>query len=655
MASMITQMYEYGYYGYNVFELPTLGIDVSRLPKVDIGSKVGVTFNMGSRTALVDVDINTGDYYETKTNEGDYENLVNFIKTNQIGRIPRISSTVKVLLYYTLTTADGATVDAGAKISEVPMTDCVQLMPMVEKIFAPYRLAKHSAVSFIIDRFNVSGVNIRERRTPFPVHSQGYGVSEEHAYTLYIDAIRVLGTEIGKDRNIPKSMNGGHYAIGSQTLLDIERNSIELFSSVWYDLKFNSVNIPGYVHAISIPVKVVSPMIATTDPAEIDTLLATNSTEFYPGEVPGEIIVDMFKPLIHRPPCPGALPHDYFKYWSREPGHCHHDHGPCVHPINPGPEWPNHGEIPRIDVDRIDKDTPPGVYTNSGILKYSWRDLIAYGAIQLSYKGDATCISTPEQKITGAKVTPEDIGPILVIGAPEITQASIIAESAFFGYENLEAVYLPAGVKVIGAHAFYGCGRLETVRSFASGLNGVTKIDDNAFMNCMSLRSIDTTLALYTIGCRAFYHCSLLALRVPPSVTLIGANAFHEVYKVTCSPKLDLTDSGVDPVDVAFFEKEDLWYNPNDYKDPDADDGNNDGKGDGSDGNGDDGSNSGEPEQKPENPGVDTGSESEAGPNDTSPGEDSGDEDGKTPEPGSDSETPGGFGEVEVGTGEEDW
>ena len=652
MAIMITQMYEYGYYGYNVFELPTLGIDVARLPKVDIGSKVGVTVNAGSRTALVDVDINTGDYYKTKTNEGDYENLIDFIKTNQIGRIPRISSTVKVLLYYTLTTADGATVDAGARISEVPMVDCVQLMPMVEKIFAPYRLAKHSSANFVIDRFNTDGgTNIR---TPFPLHPQAYPISGEHAYTLYIDAIRVLGTEIGKDRSIPKSMNGGHYAIGSQTLLDIERNSIELFSSVWYDLKFNSVEIPAYVHAISIPVEVVTPMIATTDPKEIDTLLETNSEEFYPGEVPGEIVVDMFKPLIHRPPCPGSLPHDYFKYWDKRPDHCHHEHGPCVHPIHPGPEWPNHGELPKIDVNNIDKDTPPGVYTNSGVLKYGWKDLIAYGAIQISYKGDATCISTPDQRVKGAKITPDDIGPILVIPSPENTTAMRIAESAFFGYGYLEAVYLPAEVRVIEPHAFYSCGRLETVKSFATGMDGIVRIEDNAFMNCMALRSLNTTLALDTIGCRAFYHCSLLALRVPPSVTRVGANAFHEVFKVICSPKLDLADSGIDPMDATFFEKDDPWYNPDDYKDPDVPDEGGNNKNEGTGDGGGNGSNSGEPEQKPENPGSGTGSDSETGSGDNASGGNSGNNEGKTPETGSDQKTPGGLGEGEVGTDEED-
>lgn len=644
MTNTMPQMYEYGYYGYNVFEVPSLGTDISRLPKVDTGSKVGITFNVGSRTALVDIDINTGDYYKRQTNEGDYANLFDFIKTNQIGRIPRISSTVKILLYYTITTADGATVDAGARISEVSMEDCVQLLPMVDKIFAPYRISKHTKATFVIDRFNHSNsVNIR---TPF--YQSNYPLNETHTYTLYIDAIRVLGTELGKDRSIPKSMNGGHYAVGSQTLLDIERNSVELFSSVWYDLKFNSIEIPGYTHAISIPIEVVTPMIVTTDPSEIDAMLKVNSEEFYPGDTPGEIIVDMFKPLIHRPPCPGTLPHDYFKYWNRKPEHCHpgHDHGPCVRPIEPGPEWPNHGCVPKIDVDKIDENTPPGVYSNTGILKYSWEDLVENGAIQISYKGDATVIGTPEQRIRGAKITADDIGPILVVAAPRVTSALVIAESAFFGYSSLEAVYLPDATRVIKPHAFYGCSNLEMVRCFGTGLNGITSIDDNAFMNCTSLRSVSTSLALARIGNRAFYHCSLLTLRIPPSVITVGTNAFHEIFKVICSPKLNLSDTGIDPVDATFFVEGDPWYSVEDT--PDAGDDDNGGN---SDEPGHDGGDSGSSEPEPENPGGNTGSESETGSGDTPSGED-----GKTPETGSNTGTSGGgIGEGEVEIGDEDW
>lgn len=562
MVNTIVPIYEYGYYGYNVFELPTGEVDTKRLPTVSRNSEIRVTFNMSSQSTLVDININTGDYYKAQTNEDDYTKLIDFIKVNQIGKIPRISSKAYIMLHYALTTMDGAPVDAGIKVTETDMLNCVEVLP-ISGIDAPYRLAKHFATEFTITRFNIATGPVA--RTPFqnPLRQ----IDSEHSkFILHIDCVRVLGTPAGNERFLPNCMNGGHYAMGSQTILDIEKHSVELFSTTWYDIKFNTQEIPAYVKSISIPIEVITPMIVTTDVSEIDRLLAANMDEYYPGDIPGNIIVDMFEPLIQRPHCPGGLPHDYFKYWDCVPGKCpnHHGNGSYVTPVGPGPEWPNHGNIPKIDVNKIDENTSPGVYTHSGILKYSWRDLINSGIIEKTYTGDNVTIGIAQK--SGAKISTSDIGPILVIPSPDVTASLCIASKAFFGCERLEKVYLPKECRNIGNFAFYGCSKLQSVYLPEDELNGLTQIGHSAFMNCTSIRWISTSLSLNTIGDRAFYHCAMLYLTVPPSVGKIGEDAFHEVFKIECSPKLSLDGTGINPKDVIHFEEGHKYYNPEDYR-----------------------------------------------------------------------------------------
>ncbi len=571
MGNQNVPIFEYGYYGYNVFEVPSQTVNTKLLPKVDVDSMVNTTFNMNSKSVLVDVDINTGDYYDLQNNEGDYANLVEFVKVNQFSRIPKISSIVKILLNYTITTMDAVVVDAGVKIAEVPMLEGIMPMGIMDAITASYRFVKYFACTFTIDRFNPvgGGVNVRSNvRTPFPIN-QNIGLISSDKFLFQINSVSVLGTELGNERNIPKSMNGGKYGENSQTVLDIQRDSIELFSSVWYDLEFATTKIPAYVTSISIPVKVVTPMIVTTDPSDIDKLLALNGENYYPGSsMPQSINVDMFKPLLQRPICPGVLSHDYFKYWThkvQEVAPNYHGGGTVSQPIMPGPEYPCHGNPPKIDVNHIDDTTPAGVYSAGGVRKYSWAELLASGAITVTCKNGKTIIGTPDAPMLNPTIPISDIGPILIIPAPVETDTISISESSFFGYQGLKVVYIPKELDEIGHHAFYSCTQLEAVKCTVLSRTGVKVFGDNAFMNCSNLRHVDTTLSLESIGERAFFHCSLLYLTVPPSVTTIKENAFHEMYRVLCSPKTDLSVAGIYTSDIEYFDESHVYYRPEDF------------------------------------------------------------------------------------------
>lgn len=120
---------------------------------------------------------------------------------------------------------------------------------------------------------------------------------------------------------------------------------------------------------------------------------------------------------------------------------------------------------------------------------------------------------------------------------------------------------IPAGVKEIGAFAFYGCtytytdrdtteqksGGIDILiigdgvvtigeRAFAGMLtlqqvtigSGVQTLGEKAFYKCLGLRSVTFGASLQSIGDKAFYNCHALeAVTLPASLTDIGAYAFY--------------------------------------------------------------------------------------------------------------------------------
>ena len=139
---------------------------------------------------------------------------------------------------------------------------------------------------------------------------------------------------------------------------------------------------------------------------------------------------------------------------------------------------------------------------------------------------------------------------------------TVIAESAFEGYDGLTQVTLPAGVEVIGPNAFYRCGGLTDVAIPA----GVEAIGANAFYGCDGLADVVIPASVTNIGECAFAVCSHLMsisveagneayssrngvlltkdgtiliqgvngeVEIPSSVTTIGEMAFFEYPGLT--------------------------------------------------------------------------------------------------------------------------
>ncbi len=100
-----------------------------------------------------------------------------------------------------------------------------------------------------------------------------------------------------------------------------------------------------------------------------------------------------------------------------------------------------------------------------------------------------------------------------------------IDDKAFNDCKSLKTITIPASVKGIGDSAFSGCTSLTSVTI----PTGVKSISDYTFSNCTSLKSVKIPGSVTNIGIYAFRGCSSLkSIAIPKSVKSIGEGAFKE-------------------------------------------------------------------------------------------------------------------------------
>ena len=121
-----------------------------------------------------------------------------------------------------------------------------------------------------------------------------------------------------------------------------------------------------------------------------------------------------------------------------------------------------------------------------------------------------------------------------------------INQGAFVECSSLTSIIIPNSVKSIGDESFVYCSSLTSITIPDS----VISIGDSAFACCSSLTSMTIPDSVTNIGVGAFEECSsLTSITIPDSVTSIGDFAFWECFSLT---SITIPDSVTNIGDGAF-------------------------------------------------------------------------------------------------------
>ena len=96
-------------------------------------------------------------------------------------------------------------------------------------------------------------------------------------------------------------------------------------------------------------------------------------------------------------------------------------------------------------------------------------------------------------------------------------------ENAFEYCPRLLGAIIPAGVSELPEFLFNSCPLL----CGAILKEGLTKIGDGAFLYCEAMTEVEIPDTVAEIGANAFMMCSFISVRLPASLTVIGAYAFE--------------------------------------------------------------------------------------------------------------------------------
>ena len=122
-----------------------------------------------------------------------------------------------------------------------------------------------------------------------------------------------------------------------------------------------------------------------------------------------------------------------------------------------------------------------------------------------------------------------------------------IEDNAFMGYKSLEEVTIPESVTYIGTSAFDGCSKLKSIII----PKGVDEINMLAFNECTNLIEVVLPEDIICIGLYAFNECTKLTkINLPDSISTISSKAFRGCMSLT-----NITlPSGINVISGSTFE-----------------------------------------------------------------------------------------------------
>ena len=142
-------------------------------------------------------------------------------------------------------------------------------------------------------------------------------------------------------------------------------------------------------------------------------------------------------------------------------------------------------------------------------------------------------------------------GDNISLTADDLAGLTKIDDYAFYNCGSLKSITIPDTVTSIGWYAFNGCSGLTSITIPDS----VTIIDSDAFYRCMGLKRVTIGNSVTKILRESFAYCNnLTSITIPNSVTNIGESAFSNCTSLT-SIKLG---TGVIDIDTKAFRN--CWF-----------------------------------------------------------------------------------------------
>ena len=123
-----------------------------------------------------------------------------------------------------------------------------------------------------------------------------------------------------------------------------------------------------------------------------------------------------------------------------------------------------------------------------------------------------------------------------------------IGNEAFLDCSSLTTLSFGSSLESIGSNCFEGCSKLETVTFEKTSKSLI--LNNESFLGCTNLQSIDLKEGLTMIFSESFKQCtSLEKIEIPSSVTLLGASCFEGsgIHSISFPPysKVTVLDSSL--------------------------------------------------------------------------------------------------------------